>query len=110
MSDVIIVALVSGGLTLLGTIISNLTVHSKTMYRIEQVEERYKDLSDLRDDLEKIKTDVEVIKVSHSNLTQEVRKHNGVVERLFIVEKSLDILDERQRVANHRIDDLERAN
>ena len=36
----IIVALIVGGLSLMGTLISNLTTHSKTMYRIEQLEKK----------------------------------------------------------------------
>lgn len=40
MSDAIIVALISGGLTLLGVIISNMITHSKTIYRIEQLEKK----------------------------------------------------------------------
>ena len=34
-------------------------------------------------------------------LTKKVEKHNSVVERTFI-------LEEKMKVANHRIDDLER--
>ena len=56
----IIVAFISGGLALLGTVLSNLSTHSKTMYRIEQLE------------------------------------------------KVTEVLEERQKTANHRIDDLER--
>ena len=41
-------------------------------------------------------------------LEKKVDKHNGVIERMFRVEKRADVLEERQKVANHRIDDLER--
>lgn len=36
----IIVALISGGLAFAGTVISNISTHSKTMYRIEQLEKK----------------------------------------------------------------------
>ena len=36
----IIVAFISGGLALAGTVLSNLSTHSKTMYRIEQLEKK----------------------------------------------------------------------
>ena len=36
----IIVAIISGGLALIGTVASNLSAHSKTMYRIEQLEKK----------------------------------------------------------------------
>ena len=40
MSDAIIVALITGGITLSGTVISNFFTHSKTIYRIEQLEKK----------------------------------------------------------------------
>lgn len=36
----IMVAIITGGLALLGNVISNLSTHSKTMYRIEQLEKK----------------------------------------------------------------------
>lgn len=72
----IIVAIITGSMALIGTVISNLTTHSKTMYRIEQLEKK-----------------------------QDI--HNGVIERVYILEKAQEVFDERQRTANHRIDDLE---
>lgn len=74
--EAILVAVITGGLTLLGTIISNSSNHSKTMYRIEQLEKK-----------------------------QDI--HNGVIERMYKVEKAIEILDDRQKSANHRISDLE---
>ena len=41
-------------------------------------------------------------------LEKKVDKHNGVIERMFDLEERASVLEERQRVANHRIDDLER--
>ena len=34
--------------------------------------------------------------------------HNQVIERVYQLEKVTEVLDERQRTADHRIDDLER--
>ena len=70
-------AISTGGLALAGNVISNLSTHSKTMYRIKQLEKK-----------------------------QDV--HNQVIERVYQLEKVTEVLDERQRTANHRIDDLER--
>lgn len=72
----IIVALITGGLAFLGTSLSNITAHSKTMYRIEQLEKK-----------------------------QDI--HNQVIERVYQLEKATEVLEERQRVANNRIRDLE---
>ena len=73
----IIVAVITGGMALLGNVMSNFSTHSKTMYRIEQLEKK-----------------------------QDI--HNKVIERVYQLEKVTEVLDERQRTANHRIDDLER--
>ena len=73
----IIVAVITGGLALLGNVLSNLSTHSKTMYRIEQLEKK-----------------------------QDI--HNKVIERVYQLEKVTEVLEERQKTANHRIDDLEK--
>lgn len=74
----IIVALITGGLALIGTVISNMLAHSKTMYRIEQLEKK-----------------------------QDI--HNQVIERVYQLEKVTEVLEERQKVANNRIRDLEES-
>ncbi len=40
-------------------------------------------------------------------LEQKVDKHNSLVERTYALEKQTELLEERIRVANHRLDDLE---
>ena len=40
-------------------------------------------------------------------LTKRVDKHNNVVERTYHLEEALSIQEEKMKVANHRIDDLE---
>lgn len=42
-------------------------------------------------------------------LEEKVNKHNNVIERVYMLEKQEDVLEERIRVANHRIDDLEKG-
>ena len=41
-------------------------------------------------------------------LEQKVSKHNNLVERTYALEESVALMDERVRVANHRIADLEK--
>ena len=41
-------------------------------------------------------------------LEKKVEKHNQVVERTYNLEKIAAVLSEDLKVANHRIDDLER--
>ena len=40
-------------------------------------------------------------------LEQKVSKHNKLVERTYALEESVALMDERVRVANHRIANLE---
>jgi hypothetical protein len=40
-------------------------------------------------------------------LEEKVNKHNNLVERMFCAEKCIGLIDEKIKVANHRLDDLE---
>lgn len=40
-------------------------------------------------------------------LEKKVDLHNSVIERTYNLEKRADITDEKMKVANHRIEDLE---
>lgn len=40
-------------------------------------------------------------------LESKVNKHNNLIERTFKLEEAEALLEEKVRVANHRIDDLE---
>lgn len=76
----IIVALITGGLSLIGVIITTRN-NSK---RMEQQLQTAQAVTDTKID----------------ELTREVRHHNGFADRV-------PILEEKMKVANHRIDDLE---
>ena len=41
-------------------------------------------------------------------LEEKVSKHNRLVERMYKVEEDLEVPAEKIKVANHRIDDLEK--
>lgn len=41
-------------------------------------------------------------------LEQKVSKHNKLVERTYALEEAVALAEERQKVAKHRIDDLEK--
>ena len=41
-------------------------------------------------------------------LEKKVEKHNNLITRTFRLEQQVALLDERVRVANHRISDLEK--
>ena len=42
-------------------------------------------------------------------LEQKVNKHNNLIERTYVLEESVALMDERVKVANHRIADLEKV-
>lgn len=42
-----------------------------------------------------------------TELEKKVDKHNNLIERIYEVEKQIKLHDEKIRVANHRLNDLE---
>lgn len=42
-------------------------------------------------------------------LTEKVNKHNNLIERTYQLESRADLQEEKLKVANHRIDDLEKG-
>jgi len=81
MSEAIVVALISGGLSLTGVVISNFTAARKTANSIQ--------------------TSQAVTDTKIEELTREVREHNGFARRMPVVEEQI-------KVINHRLTDLER--
>lgn len=43
-----------------------------------------------------------------TKLEEEVRKHNNVIVRMFTAEQAIAVMDEKIKVQNHRIEDLEK--
>lgn len=76
----IIVAAITGGLALVGVIISNASSNRKVENQI--------------------RTAQAVTDTKLEELTREVREHNGFARRV-------PVLEEQMKVANHRINDLE---
>lgn len=80
MSEAIIVALITGGLSLIGIIYSS----SKTAQAMDS----------------KMDKQQAVMETKMDELTREVREHNNFARRMPVVEEQI-------KVINHRIDDLE---
>lgn len=80
MSEAIIVALITGGLSLAGVVVTGLITARKneTVLKVSQAV-----------------TDTKI-----EELTREVRSHNGFAQRMPVVEEQI-------KVINHRINDLE---
>ena len=82
MGESIIVAIITGGLALIGTVLSVLMSSRKTD--------------------ENLKINQAVTNTKIEELSREVRKHNGFAERMPVVEEQI-------KVINHRLSDLEGA-
>ena len=74
----IIVALITGGLAFLGTLVSSMIANSKTLYRIEQLEKAQ-------------------------------NKHNSLIERMYKVEKSIEVDEERLKYIEEDVEELKDA-
>ena len=79
--ETIIVATITGGLALIGTLVGTYFANRKSAaliaYRLEELEKK-------------------------------VQAHNNLVERMYQVEERTELQEEKIKVANHRIDDLEK--
>lgn len=49
-----------------------------------------------------------LIEYKIDKLSERVDKHNSLIERTYKLEEDSKLLEEKIKVANHRIDDLER--
>lgn len=83
MGDDIIIALISGAVTVVGTILTVVLGNQKTN--------------------ENIKVNQAITDTKIEELTREVREHNNFARRMPVVEEQI-------KVINHRIDDLEDEN
>lgn len=81
MSEAIIVAIITGGLSLIGVIVSN----NRTAQSMDA----------------KLDKQQAVTETKLEELTREVRMHNNFAQRI-------PVLEEQMRMANHRIADLEK--
>lgn len=81
MSDAVAVALISGGLALLGVIITSVSTSRRMTAQLER---------------NQAVTDIKI-----EELTREVRLHNNFAQRIPVIERDI-------KVINHRIDDLEK--
>lgn len=81
MSEAIVVALITGGMSLVGVIVTSLITARKSENAMKVAQ---------------AVTDTKI-----QELTREVREHNNFARRMPVVEEQI-------KVANHRIEDLEK--
>lgn len=82
MTEAIIVALITGGLSLLGVLASNIASGRSIDAKLDKAQA--------------------VTETKLEELTREVREHNNFARRV-------PVLEEQIKVANHRINDLEKG-
>lgn len=85
----VVTSLITGGLTLTGVIFTSRKQHDVTV--------------------QEIKTDLALMHQEIEQLEHKQDVHNQVIERVYQLEKAVDILDERQKTANDKIDGLEKG-
>ena len=81
MSDTVLTAIITGAISLIGTIITVVATNSKTR-------------TEMRISMAEMRKDIQY-------LSSETAKHNNFAQRMPVVEEQI-------KVINHRIDDLER--
>ena len=91
MSEAIIVALITGGMSLIGVIITSMRSSQQLFAKLDKQSE----LSDAKLEKAQAVTDAKL-----EELTREVRKHNDFAERI-------PALEEKARAADRRLTDLE---
>lgn len=111
MSTEVLTAIISAVTTLL---VSIGTWHiSMAQYRAKNMDMVDKAISEVKDtvtaNISDIQSHLAVIDLEIKTLSDRVDKHNHVIERTNVIEKTVAVQEEQIKVANHRIDDLERA-
>jgi uncharacterized protein YaaR (DUF327 family) len=91
--ETIISAAIGGGVTLIVCLVNNHFTHKKTMEENKQhnIETEAK-----------LQQTIALIEYKLDELTREVREHNNFARRMPVVEEQI-------KVANHRIEDLEKG-
>lgn len=132
MDSTVIVALIAGGVTLATSLTASLLTNSQSNKKLkaeqdENITNQMKSLKSHLDEsqevyLQKI-VDVQskISEMKHKQelnqqalemqivtLSERVEKHNNVIERTYRVEQDIALLKEQIKVANHRIEDVER--
>lgn len=91
MSEAILVALITGGLSLIGIIITSIKSNQQLFAKLDKQSE----LSDA-----KLEAEIRVVKTEINNLASEVRRHNDFANRV-------PILEEKAKATDRRLTDLE---
>ena len=85
---------------------------SMKQYRLKNMDIVTKAIDEVKDTVTANNADIQqhlaVIDLKIETLSNRVEKHNGVIERTYKLEQETAVHTEQIKVANHRIEDLER--
>lgn len=87
MTEGIIIAIITAGLSLVGVVVTVVYGNKKTANTV------------------KSQTDLTIYRIEQLEKKQDI--HNGVIERVYKVEEDIALLKEQYKVAKHRVSDLE---
>lgn len=115
MTDIVVACIAAGGsifvglLTLIGVIITNSKSNKKSEERLESAKtDTTTKIDELTRKLEKQQAVSQAVMENKLEaLTLQVEKHNKVIERVYNLEKHEELIEEKLKVANNRIHDLE---
>lgn len=99
MTEAIIVALITAA----SAVVCQIVIASNSRKTMQQAQyDSQKTIQQAQYDSQKL------IKYKIDKLSERVDKHNSVIARTYKLEQDYALIDEKIKVANHRIDDLER--
>lgn len=99
MTEAIIVALITAA----SAVICQLVIAANSRKTMQQAQyDSQKMIQQAQYDSQKL------IEYKIDKLSERVDKHNSVIARTYKLEQDYALIDEKIKVANHRIDDLER--
>lgn len=110
MSTEVLTAIISAVTTLL---VSIGTWHvTMRQHRIRTQQDMTKALDDVKNAMTASNADIQqhlsIIDLKIETLSDRVEKHNGLIERTYKLEQETAVHTEQIKVANHRIEDLEK--
>lgn len=116
--EAIITAIISAAATLIVCLLNNNYQRKRDeMARETEKEQQKADLTahleeiiaNQDDATSRISGEIEMLKYQMTELAKHVEKHNNVIERTYELEKRTELQEEKIKVANHRLGDLEKA-
>lgn len=99
MSETVIAALIAGSVTLIVCVVNNLFQQKRLANKVSDQQ---------RQMAEEQRHALAMLELKLDHLTDQVGKHNNLIDRMYHMEEKAALQEEKIKVANHRLDDLEK--